>query len=185
MPFIWRNQLNYEQIASLTISNLQMLLDNLKIPLAVGPINQEDYIILTSGYAELEWGNGFCTHGNKDEKFEFCLKLLSGPLKHIPAGAALCTYDETTRIVEIHFVESFVRDKTEHPLYGQMFTITLWAVYLFGSAVGCEEIHIPDAINQRVVDHYKKYGFEGNLNLLTAPFATLGEAVRRHIKISS
>ena len=176
--------MNYEQIASLTISNLQMLLDNLKIPLAVGPINQEDYMILTSGYSELEWGNGFCTHGNKDEKFEFCIKLLSGPLKHIPAGAALCTYDETNRSIEIHFVESFVRGNKEHPLYGQMFTVTLWAVYLFGAAVGCEEIRIPDAVNQKVVDHYKKYGFEGNLNLLTARFATLGDVVRRHIKIT-
>ncbi|GDD91517.1 hypothetical protein HmCmsJML293_01305 [Escherichia coli] len=182
MVFIGRDQLNYEQIASLTISNLQMLLDNLKIPLAVGPINQEDYIILTSGYSELEWGNGFCTYGNREEKFEFCIKLLAGPLKHIPAGAALCSYDEATRAIEIHFVESFVRNDREHPLYGQMFTITLWAVYLFGSAVGCDEIRIHDAVNQKVVEHYKKYGFEGNLNLLTAPFATLGDVVRRYIK---
>lgn len=184
MPFIRRYQLNYEQIASLTLSNVQMLLDNMKVPLAVGPINQEDYIILTSGFSELEWSHGFCTYGNKDEKFEFCLKLLSGPMKHIPSGAALCVFDETTRSIEIHFVESFVRDDKEHPLYGQMFTITLWAVYLFGSAVGCEEIKIPEAINQKVVDHYKKYGFEGNLNLLSAPFATLSDRIKQYIRIS-
>ncbi|HDS1151331.1 TPA: hypothetical protein QDZ66_002084 [Pluralibacter gergoviae] len=65
-----------------------------------------------------------------------------------------------------------------------MFTVTLWAVYLFGTAVDCQEIRIPEAVNQKVVDHYKKYGFEGNLNLLTAPFATLGDVVRRYIKIT-
>lgn len=176
--------MNYEQIASLTLSNLQMLLDNLKVPLAVGPINEEDYRLLLTGYAELEWSYGFCSYGNKEEKFEFCLKLLSGPLMHIPAGAALCTYDEDKKIIEIHFVESFVRDDKEHPLYGQMFTVTLWAVYLFGSAVGCEEIHIPDAVNQKVVDHYKKYGFTGNATLLTAPFAILGNVIQQRIKIT-
>ncbi len=174
--------MNYDQIAILTLNNLQMLLDNLRIPLAVGPINQEDYLILTSGFSELEWGNGFCMQGNKDEKFEFCLKLLSGPMKHIPAGAALCIYDETTESIEIHFVESFVRDNKEHPLYGQMFTITLWAVYLFGAAVGCHQIRIHDAVNQKVVEHYRKFGFEGDVHLLSASFATLGDVVRQYVK---
>ena len=176
--------MNYDQIASLTISNLQMLLDSLDIPLAVGPINQEDYMILTSGYSELEWSNGFCTHGNKEKKFEFCLKLLTGQLAHIPAGAVLCSYDDSTKCIEIHFVESFVRDKKDHPLYGQMFTVTLWAVYLFGAAVGCESVHIPDTVNQKVAEYYKKYGFDGDTHLLTASFATLSDVVRRYIKIT-
>ncbi|END21004.1 hypothetical protein ECP03018678_5014, partial [Escherichia coli P0301867.8] len=40
--------------------------------------------------------------------------------------------------------------------------VTLWAVYLFGSAVGCQEIRIPEALNQKVADHYKKFGFKGD-----------------------
>ncbi|EFE24656.1 hypothetical protein EDWATA_00376 [Edwardsiella tarda ATCC 23685] len=161
-----------------------MLLDNLKIPLAVGPINEDDYKILTTGYSELEWDNGFSRYGNRDDKFEFCIKLLSGSLKHIPAGAALCTYDEKASVIEIHFVESFVRREQDHPLFGRMFMITLWAVYLFGSAVGCQEIRIPEAVNSQVVDYYKKYGFQGDITLLTTSFVTLGDVVRSHIKSS-
>nr|VXZ91998.1 Uncharacterised protein [Klebsiella pneumoniae] len=52
-------ELNLEQIASQSISNLQFLLDTLKMPLAVGPISDEDYVILTTGYAQLEWDYGF------------------------------------------------------------------------------------------------------------------------------
>ncbi|MEI7409953.1 MULTISPECIES: hypothetical protein [Pectobacterium] len=174
--------LNLEQIASLTISNLQLLLDSMKIPLAVGPISDEDYIILTSGFSQLEWDYGFCRYGNREDKFEFCLKVLAGPLRHIPSGAALCTFDEESGVIEIHFVESFVNEDQGHPLYGQMFLITLWAVYLFGSAVDCKAIHIPDSLNQKVVDHYKKYGFSGNLTLLSAPFATIADVVRSYIE---
>lgn len=174
-------ELNLEQIASLSISNLQMLLDNMKLPLAVGPINDEDYAILTSGYSQLEWDNGFSSYGNRDDKFEFCLKLLAGPLRHIPSGAALCTFDEESGVIEIHFVESFVKqDDVSHPLYGNMFMITLWGVYLFGSAVGCTEIRIPESLNHKVACHYKKFGFEGDLNLLSAPFATISDVVRRY-----
>jgi len=175
-------ELNLEQIASLSISNLQMLLDNMKMPIAVGPINDEDYVILTSGFAQLEWDHGFSRYGNRDDKFEFCLKLLAGPLRHIPSGAALCTFDEDSGVIEIHFVESFVKDEdVGHPLYGNMFMITLWGVYLFGAAVGCTEIRIPEALNHKVANHYKKFGFEGDINLLSAPFATISDVVRRYI----
>lgn len=170
--------MNYEQIVALTMSNLQMVLDNLELPLAVGPINRQDYELLITGYADLEWSNGFCTHGNKDEKFEFCLKLLPISLGQIPAGAVLCTYDEPTKTIKIHFVESFVRGNKEHPLNGQMFIVTLWAVYLFGTALlECENIQIPDVINQKVMEYYKRYGFEGDMNLLTIPFTKLGDVV--------
>lgn len=175
-------ELNLEQIASQSISNLQFLLDTLKMPLAVGPISDEDYVILTTGYAQLEWDYGFSRYGNRSDKFEFCLKLLAGPLRHIPSGAAMCTFDEDTGVIEIHFVESFVKvDDVEHPLYGNMFMVTLWAVYLFGSAVGCQEIRIPEALNQKVADHYKKFGFKGDISLLSAPFATITDVVRRYI----
>lgn len=35
----------------------------------------------------------------------------------------------------------------------------------------------------KVVEHYKKYGLKGNLNLLTAPFATLGDVVEGTLKL--
>lgn len=174
--------MNLEQIASLSISNLQMLLDNMKLELAVGPINREDYELLISGYSQLEWDYGFSKYGNRDDKFEFCLKLLTGPLRHIPSGAALCTFDEDAGVIEIHFVESFVKaHDVDNPLFGKMFLITLWGVYLFGSAVGCNEIRIPETLNQKVAAHYKKFGFEGDVNLLSAPFATISDVVRRYI----
>lgn len=178
-------KLNLEQIASLTLSNLQMLLDNLRIPLAVGPIKDEDFRLLTSGYAELDWDYGFSAFGNRDDKFEFCLKLLSGPLQHIPSGAAMCTYDQDSGVISVRFVESFVRGEKDNPLYGKMFIITLWAVYLFGNSVDCKEVHIPDAINKKVMAHYQKYGFEGDLTLLTASFASIGDVIRSYIKTTS
>ncbi|MGB8926396.1 MAG: hypothetical protein WCC49_05410 [Pantoea agglomerans] len=173
--------MNLEQIANQSISNLQMLLEALEMPLAVGPITDEDFLILTSRFAELEWDYGFSNFGNRDDKFEFCLKLLEGQQKHIPSGAALCTFDEGTGVLDIHFVECFVRDDPDHPLSGRMFLVTLFAVYLFGSAANCTEIRIPEPINQDVVDHYMKYGFSGNLDLLSAPFATIVSTVRSYI----
>jgi len=164
----------------MTLNNLQMLLDNLNLPLAVGPINDEDYQVLISGYSELEWEHGFSCYGNRGDKFEFCVKLLSGPLKNLPAGAALCTYDQTNSVLEIHFIESFVKDKLDHPLYGRMFLVTLWAAYLFGTAAGCDEVKINEPINEKVVQHYKKFGFEGDMNVLSAPFANITDVLKRY-----
>lgn len=173
--------MNLEQIASLTLSNLQMLLESVKVPLAVGPISEEDYFILTTGYTELEWDFGFSRYGNRSDKFEFCLKLLTEPRKHIPAGAALCVYDEDADILQIHLVESFVRDDTGHPLSGNMFIFTLFAAYLFGAAAGCKTVEIHDTLNEKVADYYRKYGFSGDIELLSASFATLSGVVKTYI----
>ncbi|WP_235330813.1 hypothetical protein [Pantoea agglomerans] len=178
---IRERELNLEQIASVSINNLQMLLEALEMPLAVGPIKDEDFLLLASRFAELEWDYGFSKFGNRDDKFEFCLKLLEGQQKHIPCGAALCTFDEQTGVLDIHFVECFVRDDPGHPLTGNMFLVTLFAVYFFGFAAKCTEIRIPEPLNQDVVDYYKEYGFDGDLELLSAPFATIVSTVKSYI----
>ncbi|WP_260853769.1 hypothetical protein [Pantoea ananatis] len=179
---IRERELNLEQIAIISINNLQMLLEALEMPLAVGPIKDEDFLLLTTTrFAELEWDYGFSKFGNRDDKFEFCLKLLEGQQKHIPSGAALCTFDQETGVLDINFVECFVRDDPEHPLTGNMFLVTLFAVYFFGYSANCTEVRIPEPLNQDVVDHYKKFGFDGDLDLLSAPFATIVSTIRGYI----
>lgn len=168
--------MNLEQIASGTLSNLQMLLEQNGLPLAVGPITDRDFQALSTAYAELEWDHAFSMYGNRDDKFEFCVKLIeeSNPL---PAGAAMCIFNIEENTFDIHFVESFVRGVRSHPLHGRMILITLWASYLFCAAVDCPCINVIEPVNSDVMALYESLGFRGDLNVMTASIDTIKAVV--------
>ncbi|EOW2370916.1 hypothetical protein ACNZA9_001781 [Cronobacter sakazakii] len=168
--------MNLEQISSMTLNNLQMLLEATDLPLAVGPITDADFQAMMTNYAELNWDFAFSTYGNNPNKFEFCVKLVE-EANPLPAGAAMCVYNIELNSFDIYFVESFVRNREDHVLHGRMLLITLWASYLFCRAVDCDVINVIEPVNQEVMKHYQKFGFTGDTVLMTASLATLRDAV--------
>lgn len=171
--------LNLEQISSATLSNLQMLLDQQKLPLAVGPITDSDYQAMTTAFADLNWDFAFSQFGNSPEKFEFSVKLIEAT-SPLPAGAAMCTYNIEENSFHIQFVESFVRGVRTHPLHGNMLIITMLAAYLFCSAVECDNVYVIEPMNAEVMKLYSTFGFSGNDILMTASIAQIREAVLRY-----
>lgn len=168
--------MNLEQIAVSTLNGVQMLLEQVNLPLAVGPIHDADFQAMMTNYAELNWDFAFNTVGNDPNRFEFCVKLLEGS-NPLPAGAAMCIYNRLVNSFDIYFVESFVRGNRSHPLNGKMLLITLWASYLFCRAVECDVINVIEPVNTEVMALYKSFGFVGDTVLMTASLATIRDAV--------
>lgn len=144
------------QISSAVINALQMFIDNQDLGLKVGPISDDDYRILTSGYSELEWCWGLQEIGNSDDKFEFSVKIKENG---VPDGAMLGLYNVDSNILEIHFIESFIRHDKQHPLNGRMVAITIIAAYLFISAVDGDSVQIIEPTTNELIKYYAKYGF--------------------------
>ncbi|NRA54416.1 MAG: hypothetical protein HRU23_09755 [Gammaproteobacteria bacterium] len=148
--------MNIDQISSAVINSLQMILEQQGLDLKVGPISDHDYRILTSGYAELEWGWGFGQFGNSDDKFEFTVKIQQDG---VPDGAMLGEYDFNEKTLEIQFIESFIRDNENHPLNGRMVMITLIASLLFISATDGDAVEIVGPTTKKLIDYYCGFGF--------------------------
>lgn len=168
--------MNLEQIAVSTLNGVQMLLELINLPLAVGPISDADFQAMMTNYAELNWDFAFAEYGNDPNKFEFCVKLVEGE-NPLPAGAAMCIYNAQVSSFDIYFVESFVRANPGHPLHGRMLLITLMASYLFCNAVDCSDINVIEPVNDEVIALYRSFGFEGDSTFMTASVATIRDAV--------
>ena len=149
-------QLKFYQVCDSVINSLQMAVEDLGGGLRVGPISDDDYRVLSSGYSELDWCWGFDNIGHSDEKFELCIKIQQN---NTPDGAMLGSYNLETKAFEIHLIESFVRQNSSHPLYGRMFKISLIASYLLISAVNGDKVHIIEPTNQGLIEFYKTHGF--------------------------
>ncbi|MCW7547054.1 hypothetical protein OO184_03600 [Photorhabdus sp. APURE] len=120
---------------------MQIIADELKLNLAVGDISDDDYRILSRGYGELNWDECLSRIGNREDKFEFCLKLVEcGNVQGPPSELALCTYSIDEESFEIHMIENFYRDDAKHPLNGKMFQLTLMAAYYGFNMIKCSYI---------------------------------------------
>lgn len=151
--------LSLEEIGQSVRNNLQLILDSYGIKLAVGPVTDQDYKILSGGFGELEWDFGFSQHGNDPDKFEFCVKLVNTAVEAIPSGVSLSVYSIEERIFRIHMIESFVRSDAEHPLKGRMVLLSLMAAYIFCMAVGAVEVHVVEPVPE-LVEYYASFGFK-------------------------
>lgn len=100
--------LTLEEIGQSVRNNIQLVIDNYGLPLAVGPISDEDYRILSGGFGELEWDYALLEFGNDPDRYEFCIKLVSqGVIQGAPAGAAICVYGIEENVFRIHIIERF------------------------------------------------------------------------------
>ncbi|WP_313449549.1 hypothetical protein [Atlantibacter hermannii] len=151
--------LTLDEIGQSVRNNIQLVIDNYGLPLAVGPISDDDYKVLCGGFGELEWDYALATYGNSDERYEFCIKLIKqGVVQGIPSGAALCIFGVTDRVFRIHMIENFAREEEEHPLKGRMVLITLMSAYLFCMAVECQSIQIIEPVPE-LHEFYSGFGF--------------------------
>ncbi|EJV4372431.1 hypothetical protein N7E21_000181 [Enterobacter hormaechei] len=151
--------LSLEEIGQSVRNNIQLILDNIQLPLAVGPISDDDYRILCGGFGQLEWDYALATHGNDPSKFELCIKFVAhGAVQGVPDGAALCVFDTESHTFNIHMIECFTRDDEPHPLNGRMVLITLMSAYMFCKAVECEEIRIIEPVPE-LLAYYSSFGF--------------------------
>lgn len=153
--------LSLEEIGQSVRNNLQLIIDYQGLPLAVGPITDQDFRILAGGFGALEWDFGLTEYGNHRDRFEFCVKLVSianAIVETVPSGVALCVYGVREKIFRIHMIENFARNDKDHPLTGRMVLLTLMAAYLFGVAVEAESVHIMEPVPE-LHDYYASFGF--------------------------
>lgn len=151
--------LTLEEIGQSVRNNIQLIIDSYGLPLAVGPISDDDYKILAGGFGELEWDFGLSQYGNSPDKYEFCIKLAHQGKEHTPpAGAALCIYDTTSSTFTIHMIENFERNDNSHPLKGRMVSVVLMSAFIFSMAVGGDLVSIPDPVPE-LLDYYASFGF--------------------------
>lgn len=151
--------LTLDEIGQSVRNNIQLVIDHVGLPLAVGPISDEDYKILCGGYGELEWDYAFNTYGNSPDRYEFCIKLVTqGAVQGIPSGASICVYGVEDNVFRIHIIERFSREDESHPLKGRMVLITLMSAFIFCKAVGCEVVHIVEPVTE-LQYFYSTFGF--------------------------
>lgn len=151
--------LTLDEIGQSVRNNIQLIIDHVGLPLAVGPITDEDYKILCGGYGELEWDYALSTYGNSAEKYEFSIKLVQqGVIQGIPSGAAICVYGVDDNVFRIHMIERFSKEDELHPLKGKMVLITLMSAFVFCKAVECEAVHIIEPVPE-LRPYYESFGF--------------------------
>ena len=151
--------LTLDEIGQSVRNNIQLIIDHVGLPLAVGPLSDDDYKILCGGYGELEWDYALSTYGNSREKYEFCIKLVQqGRVQGIPSGAAICVYGVEENIFRIHMIERFSREDESHPLKGRMVLLTLRSAFIFCKAVECKVVHIVEPVPE-LVQYYESFGF--------------------------
>ncbi|EOC1340511.1 hypothetical protein [Cronobacter sakazakii] len=170
--------LTLEEIGQSVRNNIQLVIDSVDLPLAVGPISDNDYRILTGGFGELQWDWALTEFGNDPDRYEFCIKLVShGVIQGVPAGAAICVYSDDEKIFRIHIIERFCREEEEHPLKGRMVLITLMSAYLFSMAVECDLVEIIEPVPE-LVEFYSSFGFTMHQcgYVMSARTSTLEEA---------
>ncbi|TDB61648.1 MULTISPECIES: hypothetical protein [Photorhabdus] len=150
--------LSLEEIGQSVRNNLQLIIDSQELPLAVGPITDQDFRILFGGFGDLEWEFGLAEYGNDPDRFEFCVKLVNMAIETVPSGVALCVYGVNDKIFRIHMIENFSKNDKNHPLTGRMVLLTLMSAYLFSVAVEAEGVYIMEPVSE-LCDYYASFGF--------------------------
>lgn len=146
-----------QQIKSAAINALQHWADEMQLNIGVGPIGEDDWIILSRGYGELNWETGLTKLANSNETFDIVFKSL--PKLSAIDAAILGRYDQPSEVLELHFIESFVRGVAKHPLRGRVFMLSILSAYLFVSAAGGKEVHLVDPFEE-TVGYYEQFGFQ-------------------------
>ncbi|OMQ22169.1 hypothetical protein [Serratia oryzae] len=153
--------LSFHEIAEQTRNALQLLIDRMGLDLAVGPLKETDYRLLSSGmYGELNWEWGISQYTGKANSIDLCFKILSEQ-EGYPAGIALCAFRLDTQTFEIYMIENFVRDDEGHPLYKRMALFTFMGAYIFTDAIKGEQVVISEP-DPELRWYYEKFGFEND-----------------------
>ena len=152
--------MKFEHLVSATMCDFQMLLEHLKMPIAVGCISDDDFTILGRGYGRLNWDYVITRYYNPDSAFDFCFKLKENGYANNstpPIGAFLSSYNPNNKILEIYGIESFGNNPD---LNGRMLLLSMFAVSILMSKVDGKSIKLIDVENNvELREHYKRFGF--------------------------
>ncbi|MBS4797669.1 MAG: hypothetical protein KH016_01855 [Haemophilus parainfluenzae] len=159
--------MNLEQIARASISDFQMLMDVLSPSLAVGPIRDQDFRILSSGWGDINW-DCIINKYDPDDSFDFCVKLKDVDCcSNKLLGAFLSLFIHSSETLEIHGIQNF--DDTS-VLKGRMFLYSLFACHIFMRKVNGKFIKLIDVAEDAdaLRGYYKQFGFveDGHQDLI-------------------
>lgn len=149
--------MNFEQIVNSSISDFQMLMDSLSSSLAVGPITESDFILLSRGYGRVNWDYVINKY-NPDDSFDFCFKLKGIDCRSdILSGAFISSFILEKETLEIYGIENFSDDV----LKGKMFLYSLFACLIFMKKLDGKYIKLVDVEegNNALRDYYRQFGF--------------------------
>lgn len=149
--------MNVQQIKKSILSGFQHFISESFDTIAVGELSESDWVFLSRGYGELFWDHGLTTYGNSENKFDVVFKTLPCP-SNLDA-VILGVYEPDAGILEVHFIESFVRASEAHPLCHKVMMLSVVVMFLFISAAGGTEVRLVDT-NEELVDFYSKFGFK-------------------------
>ena len=150
--------MNFEQIVSSSISDFQMLMDSLSSSLAVGPISDQDFIVLSRGYGQINWDYVISKHDPNDS-FDFGFKLKGiGCHSGVLLGAFLSSFIPKDETLEIYGIEHFDNDSV---LKGKMFLYSLFACLIFMKKLDGKYIKLVDVEegNNALRGYYRQFGF--------------------------
>ena len=170
--------MNLEQIAKASISDFQMLMDSMSPSLAVGPISDQDFITLSSGYGKINW-DCIINKYDPDDSFDFSVKLKDvNCCSNKLLGAFLSLFIHSSETLEIHGIQNF--DNTP-VLKGKMFLYSLFACHIFMTKVNGKFIKLIDVEENAdaLRDYYKQFGFveDGHRDLIISL-----DALENHLK---
>ncbi|KAE9527918.1 hypothetical protein [Testudinibacter aquarius] len=152
--------MKFEHLISATLCDFQLLLEQFNLPIAVGSINDNDFILLQRGYGELNWDYIITCYYSTDSSFDFCLKLKDATRKGIdaPIGAFLASYKIEAETLEIYGIEKFGNSIY---LDGKMFLFSMFATFIFMSKIQGQYIKLIDVEkgNEILRSYYKQFGF--------------------------
>ena len=151
--------MNADQIKSAVLSAMQVVTDEMGLGLAVGPINELDWAYLSGGYGHLNWEAGLTEYGNMEWSFDVALKLQSDT--RLLNAAILGVFKPETDILEMHFVESFIRREEQHQLKGRVFEMMIIASFLYVAAVGGTTVRLMD-VEPELMNYYHLFGFQSD-----------------------
>lgn len=149
--------MNINQVKSTAYGALQHYMEANNLPIAVGPISDNDWSFLERGFGELNWGPQLTMYGNGDEAVSLAFKLL--PSQLALDGAVMGRYIAEQEVLEIHLIESFVRTSVNHPLHGTLFMFTMVFSFLFIRAIGGAEIRLVEPC-QELLGFFTRFEFE-------------------------
>ena len=171
--------MNFDQVVSSSISDFQVLMDSLSPSLAVGPISDQDFIVLSRGYGRINWDYVISKHSPNDS-FDFGFKLKdinchSGVL----LGAFLSSFILKNETLEIYGIEHFGNYSV---LEGKMFLYSLFACLIFMKKLDGKYIKLVDVEedNHALRNYYHQFGFveDGRQDLIISL-----DALEKHLRM--
>jgi len=140
-----------------TVEFLQELIDETQLELNVSVLTEDDFeSLVLSDDSVLNWRGKFPYYLSEDS-FHMGFRLSTDSTID---GAVLGVYVTTQGKLHILLMESFVRNRTNHPLTGRLTVFVIIAATFFVTQFpDSKGVYIVDP-HKELIPHYERFGFE-------------------------